>query len=128
MKAEEFIKQLNDVQELMQKEKYKEAIILIEKLREIEKNADFDYNLAHRLYQLDSNCRSLYNQQIILTIINELSKKYRSIRFQEINQILRANNKLDLTDDILRREIELLILRNQLQGKIEKDNIVLYSR
>jgi hypothetical protein len=128
MDAKEFITQLNNIQELMQNENYKQAIILLEKLKELDKNADFDYNLSHKLYQLDSNTRSLYNQQIILTNIKELSNKYRSIRFQELNQILRANNELNLTDDILRREIELLILRNQLHGKIEKDSIVLNSK
>lgn len=127
MEAKEFIKQLNDIQELMQKEKYKEAIILIEKLREIEKNADFDYNLAHKLYQLDSNTRSLYNQQIILTNIRNLSQMYKSISFQELNRILRVKNELNLTDDIIRREVELLILRNKLVCKIEKDIIILNS-
>ena len=127
MDIQDFIKQLNQAQELMQKENYEEAISLIEKLKEIETESDFNYNLTHRLYQLDSNARSLLNQQKILRIINELSSSYDSISFQELNNILQKEIELNLTIDILKREIEILILRNQLSCKIEKDNIVLNS-
>jgi hypothetical protein len=123
MNSQEFLEQLNKIQALMEQESYKEAIILIKKLKKVENESDFGYDLTHRLYQLDSNSRSLYNQQIILANIIDLSKKHKSISFQELNRFLRTKNELDLTDDILRREIELLILRNQLQGKIEKDTI-----
>ena len=87
MDIQDFIKQLKQVQELMNKEKYKEAISLIEKLKEIETESDFNYNLTHKLYQLDSNAHSLFNQQNILKIIYELSNRYKSITFQELNQI-----------------------------------------
>ncbi len=121
MKNQEFIEQLSEVQDLMNQEKYKEAIKLIQKLKEIDKKGDFDYDLTHKLYQLDSNCNSLYNQQVILNHINELSKKQESISFQEINLLIKKSTKLDLSDDILRREIELLILRNLLNCEIEGD-------
>ena len=127
MDSQEFVKHLNEIQDLMEKENYTEALTLIEKLKEAEKKADFNYNLTHRLYQLDSNSRSLYNQQLILANVGDLFKKYKSITFQELNRVLRNKNKLKLTDDILRREIELLILRNQLAWKIEKDTIILNS-
>lgn len=127
MDIQDFIKQLNQVQELMQKENYKEAISLIEKLKEVETESDFNYNLTHRLYQLDSNARSLFNQQKILKIINELSSRYDSISFQELNHVLQENIALNLSIDILKREIELLILRNQLSCKINKETIILKS-
>ena len=128
MDIQDFINQLNQVQELMQKENYKEAISIIEKLKEVETESDFNYNLTHRLYQLDSNAHSLFNQQKILKIINELSSSCDSISFQELNQVLREKNELNLSIDILQREIEILILRNLISCKIEKDNIVLNSR
>ena len=121
MKNQEFIEQLSEVQDLMNQEKYKEAIKLIQKLKEIDKKGDFDYDLTHKLYQLDSNCNSLYNQQVILNHINDISRKQESISFQEINLLIKKSTKLDLSDDILRREIELLILRNLLNCKIEGD-------
>ncbi|NVM35318.1 MAG: hypothetical protein HWN81_06960 [Candidatus Lokiarchaeota archaeon] len=127
MDIQDFIKQLNQVQELMQKENYEEAISLIEKLKEVETESDFNYNLTHRLYQLDSNARSLFNQQKILENINKLSNTYDSISFQELNSILQNEIKLNLSIDILKREIEILVLRNQLSCKIEKNNIVLNS-
>ena len=125
MDSQEFVKHLNEIQDLMEKENYTEALKLIDKLKIAEKKADFNYNLTHRLYQLDSNSRSLYNQQIILANVRDLFKKYKSITFQELNHVLRSKNKLNLTDEILRREIELLILRNQLAWNIEKDTIIL---
>jgi len=124
MDAEEFIKQLNYVQELMQKEDYKEAVILIEKLKKLEKSVNFDYNLTHRLYQLDSNTRSLYNQQIILKVIKNLSIENDCISFEELNQILKEKDKLDLSVDLLKREIEILILRNLLPCRIDKEKII----
>jgi len=124
MDIQDFIKQLNQVQELMQKENYKEAISIIEKLKEIETESDYNYNLTHRLYQLDSNARSLFNQQKILEIINELSSKYDSISFQELNQVLREKNKLNLSNDILQREIEILILRNLISCKIDGEKLI----
>lgn len=124
MDSQEFIKQVNEVQELIKQENYKEAINLIEKLKEIEKKSNFDYNLTHRLYQLDSNSRSLYNQQFILKNISNLSKKRESISFHELNRVLKENNELELSDDILRREIEILILRNLLSCRIDGKKLI----
>lgn len=124
MDSQEFLKHVNEVQELMKQENYKEAIIIIEKLKEIEKNSTFDYNITHRLYQLDSNSRSLYNQQIILKTINNLSKKREIINFHELNREIKESVKLELSNDILRREIEILILRNLLSCKIEGDKLI----
>jgi len=127
MDSQEFMKQVNEVQDLMEHENYKEAINLIENLKEIEKNSNFDYNITHKLYQLDSNARSLFNQQAILNVINEISNSRDSISFQELNNVLKEEIELNLSIDILKREIEILVLRNQLSCKIEKDNIVLNS-
>ncbi len=124
MNSQEFLKHIHEIQDLIEQEDYKEAINIIEKLKKVEKKSDLDYNLTHMLYQLDSNSHSLYNQQIILKNVGDLSKNYETISFQELNRILRAKKELNLTDDILRREIELLILRNKLSWKIEKDTIV----
>ncbi|MFX1549178.1 MAG: hypothetical protein ACFFB9_02380 [Promethearchaeota archaeon] len=125
MNSQEFMENLEEIQELMENENYKQAINLIEKLKKVEKEGDFGYNLTHRLYQLDSNSRSLYNQQIILKNVRDLSKQYKTFKFEELNDILRAKEEINLTNDILRREIELLILRNQLPWKISKDTIIL---
>ena len=125
MKKKEFIDKLNQVQDLMKKEKYKDALLLLDKLKTVEKSMDFDYNLTHKLYQLDSNTQSLNNQQIILNNIQKMSKKQRSISFNELYQIIKEKDNLILPIDILRREIELLILRNLLDCKIEGDKIII---
>ncbi len=119
MDVEDFIKQLNKAQDLSIQENYNEAINLIEELKEVEKKSDFNYNLTHSLYQLDSNIHSLHNQQVILNHINDVPRKQESISFQEINLLIKKSTKLDLNDDILRREIELLILRNLLICNID---------
>ncbi|MFX1567055.1 MAG: hypothetical protein ACFFCV_01660 [Promethearchaeota archaeon] len=124
MDAKEFINQLNYVQELMQEENYKEAIIILEKLKELDKNTDFDYNLTHRLYQLDSNTRSLYNQEIILKLLTQLSTKTKKVSFDDLKQKLMELNNLDLSVDILRREIEILILRNLLACRIDGEFLI----
>ncbi|MFX1408840.1 MAG: hypothetical protein ACFFA6_00690 [Promethearchaeota archaeon] len=121
MDDKEFVKQLNKAQDLMKEERYNEAINLIEKMKNVEKKGDFDYNLTHKLYQLDSNCNSLYNQQVILKNIYYLSKSKKIISFQELSSFIRKKTKLELSDDILRREIELLILRNLLACEVEGD-------
>lgn len=127
MDAEEFLNLLNNVRELMTQNKYSEAIKLIDKLKEIEKTNDFDYNLTHQLYQLDSNSRSLYNQKIILEYIQNIPIDQKSITFHELNQMLKENKVLNLSDDILRREIEILILRDQLFCKLDGERIILKS-
>ncbi|MFX1316288.1 MAG: hypothetical protein ACFE9T_10520 [Promethearchaeota archaeon] len=121
MDEEEFVKQLIKAQDLMLQEKYNESINLIEDLKEIERKNDFNYNLTHRLYQLDSNIHSLYNQQVILNHINDISKKQDSISFRQLIISIKKNTKLDLNDDILKREVELLILRNLLKCEIDGD-------
>lgn len=125
METKEIVKQLNIVRELMKEEKYDDAITLINKLKELDKNNDFDYTFTHQLYQLDSNSRSLFNQQIILKQIQEISSEQTSITFNNLNQLLKQKSELTLSNDILRREIEILILRNQLICKLDGENIIL---
>jgi len=123
MSTQEFIKRLNEAQELMLQEKYKEANILLEELKDLEKKGDFDYNLTHKLYQLDSNSRSLYNQQVILNIILTISQKMSSITFTELNNQIKEQEDLTIDESILRREIEILILRSLTSCKIEGNKI-----
>jgi hypothetical protein len=111
MKPNEFANRLNEVQELMAKEKYKEALVLLENLKDLDKTSDFDYNLTHKLYQLDSNTRSLYNQQIILERLNSINKEKIIISIAEFNEMLKLSDNLLLKEPILRRELEILILR-----------------
>ena len=129
MNPKEFIEKLNDVRGLMTQEKYTEAIKILDRLKNTEKNSGYDYNydVIHQLYQLDSNCRSVYNQQIILNHLKNISDKKKSISFEELNQKLEDKYNLNLNDQILRREVELLILRNKLYCKIDKDTIILES-
>lgn len=124
MNTEEFMEQLNEAQNLMSQEKYKEAIVLLEELKEIDKETNLNYNLTHRLYQLSSNCQSLYNQKIILMHINEISKNSASLTLQKLKQILKDEFKINLEEKILVREIELLILRGLLSCRIEDNKII----
>ena len=129
MNPKEFIEKLSDVRDLMTQEKYFDAIQILDKLKKTEKNSGYDYNydVIHQLYQLDSNCRSVYNQQIILSHLKNISDKKKSIFFEDLNQELKDKYNLNLNDQILRREVELLILRNKLYCKIDKDTIILES-
>ena len=124
MKNNEFIKKIHDVQLLMKDEKYQEALIILDKLKEIEKAGNFDYSLTHKFYQLISNSHSLYNQQIILKVIKKESSKRESIAFTELKEILNERETIDIDEPILRREVELLILRSLLRCKIEGDKLI----
>ena len=124
MDTKGFMNQLNEVQDLMNLEKYKEALILLDKLKEIEKNNNLNYNITHRLFQLDSNSRSLYNQQIILKYLNNISKSNDSISFQELNRLIKEKDELELSNDILRREVEILILRNLTTCRIDGEKLI----
>jgi len=124
MESKEFIDELNKVQDLLSQEKYSEAISLLENLKEIEKQSNFSYNLTHKLYQLDSNTLSLYNQKKILDIISNLSQKQNAITFAELQKKLKKVDDITLDETILRREIEILILRELISCNIEGDKLI----
>ncbi|MHA1986755.1 MAG: hypothetical protein ACW98D_08960, partial [Promethearchaeota archaeon] len=122
----EFIKLLNEVRELMSQEKYIEAMVILENLKSSDKNSesDFNYELVHQLYQLDSNCKSAYHQQRILQVIQNIPVTNNSIKLEDIHKELEFKEEVNITKEILRREVELLILRNLLNCKIEGDQLV----
>ena len=121
MDRHDFMKQLADISDLMAEEEYQDALILIEKLKEIEKRGDFDYNLTHKLYQLDSNVRSLFNQEVILNQINTLAAKQTSISFKKLHELIK--NDLNIDENTLRKEIELLILRDKIKSQIDGNEL-----
>lgn len=124
MDANDFVKDLTDAQELMKGEKYLEALVILNKLKEADKAGDFDYNLTHKLYQLISNSQSLYNQQRVLSVIKIISQKQKSISFIGLTTILKEQEDVELDELILRREVEILILRSLLACKIEGNDLV----
>ncbi len=126
MNPKEFIKLLDKARELMVLEKYTEAMVTLENLKEIEKNSEYNYNynLVHQLYQLDSNCKSAHHQKIILEKIKSILFTKNSITFEELNKQLRVKENLGISEEILRREVEILILRNLLSCKIEKNQLI----
>ncbi len=121
--SQEFINQLNEVQELMLKEDYKKAILILDKLKIIEKENNYNYNLTHKLYQLDSNVRSLYNQQAILKYIYSLSTSKKEISFKEIMDLLKKEESIEIDVGTLKREIEILVLRSLLTCKVGENKI-----
>ncbi len=124
MDANDFVRDLNEAQELMRTEKYQEALVILGKLKEADKAGNFDYNLTHKLYQLISNSQSLYNQQKVFSTIQKISHRQKSISFQKLKEILKEQENLDLDEQVLRREVEILILRSLLKCKIEGYNLV----
>jgi hypothetical protein len=108
----------------MRNEKYQEALSILSKLKEADKAGDFDYNLTHKLYQLISNSQSLYNQQKVLGVIQNISEKEKSISFPKLRELLNENENLDIDEQILRKEVEILILRSLLEAKLEGNDLV----
>ena len=126
MNPQEFVKLLNEARELMTQEKYSEAITILENLKDLDKSNEYDYNydLIHQLYQLDSNCKSAFHQQRILEIIKNILINKNSISLDELDKQLRDMDNINISEDILRREVELLILRNLIDCKIEGDRLI----
>ncbi len=124
MDANDFVKDLNDAQELMRNEKYEDALILLGKLKEVDKAGNFNYDLTHKLYQLVSNSQSLYNQQKVLRALKKISQDQKSIYFIDLNEILKKQENVDIDEQILRREVEILILRSLLECKIDGNLII----
>lgn len=124
MDTNDFVKALNDAQELMRNEKYQDALIILGKLREADKAGNFDYNLTHKLYQLISNSQSLYNQQRVLRVVIKISDSQSSISFIDLKDLLKNQENLEIDENILRREVEILILRSLLDCKIDGNNLL----
>ena len=122
MEPNQFVEKLKKAQELMKKENYKDAKNLIDQLKVIERDGDFDYSLTHQLYQLDSNVSSLLNQTTLLKYLNNVKKTQESITFEELLKLTKNDLNLDL--GILQREIELLILRGVITYKIDGNRLI----
>ena len=124
MDANDFVRDLNDANELMRNEKYLDALVILNKLKEADKAGNFDYNLTHKLYQLISNSQSLYNQQRVLSVVKKISQKQKSISFIDLREMVNKQENIELDELVLRREVEILILRSLLECKIEGNDLV----
>lgn len=126
MDTEDFIKNLSKAEELIKEEKYKKSLNLLSELREIELKGDFDNNLTHKLYQLISNAESLLNQEKITEGLSGLSEKHQKMDFKSLSDYFKKHKDLDLKPEIIRREIELLILRGKISHTIKKGSLVFH--
>ena len=124
MDVKEFQNQLNAAHDLIIQEKFKDAIILLEKLKDIEQKTNYDYSLTHQLFQLISNAHSLYNQQKIKDGVNAILMKQKVWTFTKLNQLLKERIGLDLDDKTFRKELELLILRGLVSCSIDGDLVI----
>jgi len=124
MDANDFVKDLNDAQESMRNERYPEALIILGRLKEADKAGNFDYNLTHKLYQLISNSESLYNQQRVLSVVKKISQIQKSISFIDLGEMVNKQENVKLDELVLRREVEILILRSLLKAKIMGNDLV----
>jgi len=119
-----FLRKLREAEVLINQEKYKEALLVLEKLKILEKGGNFDYSLTHKLYQLISNTISLYNQHIILNALKEISRDKKASTFQDLLEYLNGSSEIDIDGPTLRKEVELLVLRNIASYKIDGNKII----
>jgi ABC-type arginine transport system ATPase subunit len=124
MDTNDFVEALNEAQELMRNENYKEALILLNRLKEADKAGNFDYNLTHKLYQLISNSQSLFNQQQVLSAVKKISQEQKSISFLDLKKYLKEQEDIEIDEQILRREVEILILRSLLEVKLVGNELI----
>jgi hypothetical protein len=124
MNTEHFIEKLSQAEELISQEHYVDALNILYKLKEIELKGDFDNSLTHKLYQLISNSESLLNQKRIINGLSVLAEKHQEIDFDSIKHHFEHNLDYHFESGILRREIELLILRDKIPYKIQANKLV----
>jgi len=126
MDTSKFNENLEEIRKLMIQEKYSEALVISSMLKELDKKGeyDFSYNMMHKLYQLDSNSRSAFHQQILLKIIKDNKNEKQSISLAELNQLVKEKSNLKIGGEILKKEVELLILRDLLKCKIDGNQII----
>jgi hypothetical protein len=124
MDSKEFQDQLRDAHELILQEKYQDAIVILEKLKVIEQEGNYEYSLTHQLFQLYSNSHSLYNQQKIKEGLNAILMKQKVWTLSKLNQLLKERIGLELDDATFRKELELLILRGLISCNIEGDLVI----
>ncbi|TFF99637.1 MAG: hypothetical protein EU541_04430 [Promethearchaeota archaeon] len=124
MKPEEFIRQLVEAEDLIKEENYTEALKILSELRKEEQKEDFDPNLTHKLYQLISNAESLLNQSSLIEGLIELAQKNHSIAFKDLSEYFSKHKNINLKPAIIRREIELLILREKIPYKIKQNKLI----
>jgi len=125
MKSEEFVRKLSEAEDLIVNEKYGDSLELLSNLKEIELKGNFDNSLTHKLYQLISNAESLLNQKNISDALSKLAQDHERMDFETLSEYFRKHMDLDLKPEIMRREIELLILRGKIPYKIKKKTLVL---
>jgi Rad3-related DNA helicase len=125
MKSEEFVRKLSEAEDLIMNEKYGESLELLSDLKEIELKENFDNNLTHKLYQLISNAESLLNQKRITEGLTKIAQGHKRMDFKSLSEYFSKHMNLNLEPEIVRREIELLILRGKVPYKIKKKTLVL---
>ncbi len=125
METKEFIRLLTEAEEHISQENYIDALNILYKLKEIEIKGDFDTSLTHKLYQLISNAESLLNQKKITKELSELARDHKEIDFNSLSSHFKETMEFDLKPELLRREIELLILRGILPYKIQGNKLLL---
>lgn len=125
MKSEEFVRKLSEAEDLIMNEKYGESLELLSELKEIELKENFDNNLTHKLYQLISNAESLLNQKKITEGLTKIAQDYERMDFKSLSKHFNKHMNLNLEPEIMRREIELLILRGKIPYKIKEKTLVL---
>jgi len=59
-----------------------------------------------------------------LSVVKKISHKHKSISFINLKEMLNKQENVELDEQILRREVEILILRSLLECKIEGNDLV----
>jgi hypothetical protein len=124
MNPEKFVRRLAEAEDLIKEEKYQESLNLLSELKEIELQENFDNSITHKLYQLISNAESLLNQKNIIEALSDVAQKHDQMDFEALSTYFRKYKNLDLTPPIIRREIELLILRDKIPYKIKQNSLI----
>jgi len=116
-----FKKELSMAKALIQKEQFQEALNLLEKMKNYEDDV-FDDSLVHNFFMLYSNVQSTVRGEKIYKNLQSFSRLRKKASYKEIFEYLKEKNII-LDMDIIKKEIEILILSGKAPWKANKDTI-----
>ncbi len=114
-----FKKELVKAEKLIKKEQFEEALVLLEKMKNYDDEI-FDDSLIHNFFMLYSNVQSTVRGKKIYENLLSFSKLRKKASYKEIFEYLKEKNIL-LDIDIIKKEIEILILSGKAPWKADKD-------
>lgn len=119
---DDFKKKLAEAEKLIQEQDFIGALNLLEKMKRYD-DRKFDDSLVHHFYMLYSNVQSRVHGDLIYENLLPLSEKMDKIAYSEVDTLLKKKG-VDLDSNIIKRELEILILKGIAPWTCNNEDII----